>query len=124
MNRDLMHEETSGPVTYRLYIDLEDSEVRGNAMASGDTAFDKQVEDEILKRLEDDSDIWAWAFVTVEACIGEFRGVESLGCCSYRDTAEFIADGYYRDMKSQAFGELKAMLERACKSLAEVTANV
>jgi hypothetical protein len=120
MNRDLMHEETNGAVTYRLYLEPEDTSVRGNAMASGDHAFDKQMEDEIIARL-DNGDTWAWAFMTVEASIGEFRGVDSLGCCSYRDTAEFIQDGgYYADMKSQSFGELKAMLERACKSLAEV----
>jgi hypothetical protein len=121
MNGQLMHTETAGAVTYRLYIEAEDIPVRGNAMASGDDALDKKVEDEILERL-DSGDIWAWAHVTVEASAGEFTGEDTLGGCCYRDAAEFMQPGgYYEDMKSEAFNALKATLERACASLAEVT---
>jgi hypothetical protein len=114
MNRDLVHTETVGPVTYRLYISPEDTPVQGNALASGDDALDKEMEDEILKRLDSD-DTWAWAFVTVEACIGEFAEADSLGCCCYRDTADFLDDGYYSAMKAEALKELTATLAHACK---------
>ena len=99
-------------ITYLLTVDFEETPVRGNAMASGDDVEDKKIEDAILARL-DQGDVWAWADVTVTAKVtfeGEvFTARASLGCCSYRDEAEFAADGYFGDMCKEARDEL--MLE-------------
>lgn len=96
-------------ITYHLTVEMEETPVRGNAMASGDGALDAKVEDEILARLNA-GDVWAWADVTVTAKVtfeGEvFTARASLGCCSYRDEAEFMADGVYDDMCKEAREEL------------------
>ena len=60
-------------------------------------------------------DQWAWCNVKVVCtikCDGEeFRGVTNLGCCSYKDKDEFIVDGYYDNMCSDAMRDA----EEACK---------
>lgn len=99
-------------VTYQIDIEQDDLQVKGNAMASGDSSVDRRVEQEILKRL-DDGDTWAWASVTVRASLGEFYGEDYLGGCSYRNTKDFIRGSYYADMKREALAQLKSrMLER------------
>lgn len=93
-------------VTYRINVSEETIPVRGNAMASGDEALDKQYEDEILARLER-GEVWAWADVTVIAECEGFQGHAFLGGCSYKDEADFKRDGgYYEDLKTQAFADL------------------
>ena len=97
-------------VTYRIVAVQEEQPVRGNAMASGDDAVDKEVEDEILARL-DRYDVWATVCVIAE-CEG-FEGRAYLGCCSYADEADFKAEGgYYPQMKEEALDDLKATLKR------------
>lgn len=78
---------------------VDDIPVRGNAVASGNEAEDKRVEDEIIARL-DKGDVWAWASVEVRVT---FRGVltasEYLGGCCYEDEADFVENsGYYEEM--------------------------
>jgi hypothetical protein len=95
--------------TFTLRAEQDGIPVRGNAMSSGDDAFDKQVEDGILERL-DNGDEWAWACVRVRA---EYRGLHGdayLGCCSYADEAEFRAGGYYEDMADTALDSLVAQV--------------
>jgi hypothetical protein len=116
---EVVHTETDGAVTYRLYIEQDDTPVRGNAMASGDDAADKEAEGAILERL-DAGDVWAWAFVTVEAQVDEFTAVDTLGGCCYRDTADFINGPYYADMKSEARRALGDTLVRATAALAKL----
>ena len=103
---ELVHTEVLDGITYKLFISQDDIPVRGNAMASGDEAEDKAVEDEILSRL-DDGDTWAWASVNVQASVTidgeEFTGDDYLGGCCYHDTADFITgNGYYDDMKNES----------------------
>lgn len=112
---DTVHTETLDGITYDLAIAPDDIEVRGNAQASGDNAADKQAEDAILARL-DNGETWAWACVRVTASIEveghTFEGTDYLGCCSYRDTAEFIQSGeYYDDMKAEARHDLIRNME-------------
>lgn len=98
-------------VTFELRIHDEDMPVRGNAMASGDNALDKQVEDEILARL-DRGDTWAWCCVEV---IAKFRSLQArtfLGGCCYRDEADFKANSiYYEDMMDEAYKDLLTQWE-------------
>lgn len=81
-----------GEVSYRCEVEPEhDVTVRGNAMASGDNVFDRQVEDEIIARL-DAGEVAAWCCVRVIASIEvnghTFEGFASIGACSYADEAE------------------------------------
>jgi hypothetical protein len=93
--------------------------VRGNAMASGDAAYDKKVEDKILRRLSS-GDIWAWASVEVRVTVMGYEGYAHLGCCCYGDKEDFIkSSGYYNNMVEQAFEEcLVNMPEDAIETLA------
>jgi len=106
-------------VTYRLTVEQDDTPVRGNALASGDDAEDKQCEDEILARL-DRGDVWAWALVKVIAECGSFYGADYLGGCCYKDEKDFIAcNDYYESMKSEALLNLKQSMKAAVQRGAE-----
>lgn len=91
--------------TVTLTTEPEDMPVRGNAMASDDDAADKEVEDEIIRRL-DDGDEWAWCVVRVRASLHGQHADAYLGGCSYRDEAEFKAGGYFEDMRDEALDAL------------------
>jgi hypothetical protein len=110
-------------VTYTLEADFDDLEVRGNAIASGDDAYDKKVEDEIIARLEN-GDVWAWATIKVTAEWNGLEGVNYLGACCYKDEKDFKQPGgYYDDMKAEALADLKQTIKdlqsKVCNS--EVT---
>ena len=99
---DMVHTETDADgIIYAVGIEPEIIEVRGNTLASGDDAEDKGCEDEILERLKH-GDIWAWACVSVTATFEGFTGSNELGCCSYKDTQDFIGCGEFDTMQSEA----------------------
>jgi hypothetical protein len=81
--------------------------VRGNAMASGDDEFDRQIEDEIISRLES-GDIYAWftAKVTVRDSYGR-EASDYLGACCYEDARDFKRGGYYLDMIKACVDEIE-----------------
>ena len=91
-------------------------EVRGNAMASGDDAFDKECEDKILKRLEQ-GDIYAWCIITVKATIDgiNLEGTDHLGCvsCHDFDDAKNVAKDH--GMYDEAAKDLLAQIESVKK---------
>ncbi len=106
-------------IQFRVLADQEHTSVRGNALASGDDAEDRACEDEIIARL-DDGDVWAWAQVTVEARLDvegqTFIGRAYLGCCSYKDEADFTTpDGYYPQMCEEATDELRSNVASAVR---------
>lgn len=116
-------------LTYTLTAEQDDTPIRGS-FASGDDAADKELEDELLARL-DQGDVWAWACVCVSVTHNGFKGVAYLGGCSYNNEAEFKADGYYRDMCKDAFADLRESMvyavkrgELAAKTLKELDAAV
>lgn len=74
----------------------EDMPVRGNAIVSGDDAYDKEVEDKILADLEWNQ--WVWCVVKVTVSYADISESEYLGGCSYKDESEFKEGGYYDDM--------------------------
>ncbi len=84
-----------------ISIEPEHIPVRGNAMASDDDDADRECEDEILARL-DAGDLWAWCSVRVRVQCGDLYEDEYLGCCSYRDEADFRANGGFEDMEHAA----------------------
>ena len=111
-----MRKLTEKDVTFTLRVEYETLPVRGNVMASEDSAFDKECEDEILKRL-DSGDVWAWAWVEVTATYTlpdgeEFHGCASLGGCSCENEKDFCQPGgYYDDMKHEALDDLQRTIE-------------
>lgn len=102
-------------VTVTLFCEQEEISPRGNALDSGDPAVDKEVEDEILARLER-HDVWAWCTVKiiVSFCLVDdiptLQNTQYLGCCSYKDEDEFQAGGYYEDMINEGIDELNKKL--------------
>jgi hypothetical protein len=117
------HKETDTQgITYALYVEQDHIPVRGNVSASGDDEEDRQIEEDVLARLNR-GDTWAWANVTCEASLSGYTGYDYLGACSYENTEEFIAPGgYWEDMKSNAREELFANLKRASDAYRKVTA--
>jgi len=99
-------------ININLTAEVDDTPVRGNAMASGDDAFDKKVEDKILRALRD-GDVWAWALVTVTAT-DDATGEEfktCLGAVSYPSERAFRASETYADMKAEAVDGLEEILD-------------
>lgn len=113
---------TESDVRFVIYVEPEDTPVRGNAMASGDPAVDKEVEDEVIRQLDNGNE-WAWAFVSVQAQwtapSGQtYTGFDQLGCCSYESEADFKqSDGYYKDMCVNALDDLNKHLSVAFEDL-------
>lgn len=107
---------TREDVTISVRIEVEELAVRGNAMASGDSAFDKEVEDEIYARL-DRGDEWAWCTVWVRATYGTLGAETCLGGCSYENEADFRAGGYFDDMVGDALDALNEELQYTWDSL-------
>ena len=107
-----MRKLTETDVVFKLRAEFDDLPVRGNAMASGDDAFDREVEDGVLARL-DAGDVWAWASVEVTAEWEGVTGRDYLGACSYASEDDFCASGgYFEDMKAGALADLNAQVER------------
>jgi hypothetical protein len=104
-------------VSIKLEVTQSDIPVKGNAMASGDNAYDAKVENEILDRLEN-GDISAWfdALVTVSIEFEiddqeyEFEGSDSLGGCNYTSIKQFVkqSGGYFEDMLDCAWDNMIA----------------
>ena len=108
-------------IRYTYDISAEETLIRGNAIASGDEAYDKEIEDELISRVNN-GDIWAWfsfqvkAFLYVyNATIDEYKtfvGKSSwLGCCSYQSYDDFVSDTHQRSgMDEEAFDDLKKVV--------------
>lgn len=101
---------TKEEINIRVMAYPEEIPVKGNAICSGDEDFDRQVESEILKRLEQD-DVWAWATVRVTSEWECLSASEYLGCCCYADENEFREEGgYFDDMIHEALSNLNLRL--------------
>ena len=100
-----------------LEIRESDVPIRGNAMVSGNSKYDRKVENEIIERL-DNGDIYAWfdAKVTVEIEVNgvKFEGYDILGACSYTGLKQFLeSGGYYDDMVQTALDNALSELREA-----------
>ena len=105
--------------TIRVLAEPDHIPVEGNACASGDDDFDREVEHNILCRLQK-GDIWAWAAVTVVVAWGSFEGRAHLGCCSYVDENDFRQPGgYFDDMVAEALDELNRTINEAYQQMKE-----
>lgn len=96
-----------------LIIKQDDIPVHGNAIASGDDLYDKEVEDEILNRLEN-GDYWAWCSVEVRATYKGLAASDYLGACSYANEQDFKEGGYYTDMCDNVLADIQEQLNELC----------
>lgn len=98
-------------VEFSILAEQDDIEVRGNALASGNDQEDKEVEDDIISKLNR-GNVWAWASVNVKASYKGMEGNDYLGCCSYDSESDFINNScYYEDMKKAAYNDLIAQIK-------------
>lgn len=101
-------------VEFEVIAEYEQMRVRGNVIVSGDDAFDKEVEDGIIERLNN-GDVWSWAMVTVRASYKGITANDYLGGCSYGSEEDFKKGGYYEDMKQNAYNQLIEQLKDLAK---------
>ena len=95
-------------------IEPEDIPVRGNLIDSGDKERDTKDEDEVIECLNN-GDHWAWGYVKVKVSlkeVPELTHTETLGCCSYGNEKEFLADNYYSGMILTCLEELNAKAKK------------
>ena len=110
---------TREEATIRVLAEPDPVPVEGNACVSGDDDFDREVEHNILCRLQQDQ-VWAWAAVTVIVAWGSFEGREYLGCCSYADENDFKQPGgYFDDLVAEALEELNRTIRETYQQMKE-----
>jgi hypothetical protein len=80
-----------------------------------DLTLIREIEQEIAAGSE-----WAWCCVTVKIEWNGFHEEDTVGCMSYKDEAEFRADGYFEDMVKTALSDLNATLELNFANLFEL----
>lgn len=101
----------------------EDTDVKGNAMASGNADLNRAWEDQILADLLEGK-TWSWCTIKVTLRWHDWEGTDYLGCCSYRSKADFIENsGYFPDMVKTASEELFTNIENAGETF-EILARV
>lgn len=106
-------------VEFSLLVHPEHTPIEGNALASGDEETDQEAEREIARQLAAGNE-WAWCMVEVKAEWRGFTASDYLGCCSYKNEAEFKAVGYYEDMRNQALEYLNTILGEYAARLHEL----
>lgn len=98
-------------VEWTLEVEMDDTPVRGNAQASGDKDYDRDVENRILERLGV-GDVWAWAHVRVVGRYQDFTADDGLGCCSYESEKDFVKHScYYDDMRQEVLAQLQKYVD-------------
>lgn len=115
--------ENIGGIDYAWRIIPEHMPIRGNAMASGDDAADREAEDWIISELDSGND-FAWCIIECRASypdLPDLYGSDSLGGCSYRSEVEFMEPGGYADdMRASAYADLVAATSRIRSALANI----
>jgi hypothetical protein len=96
-------------VEFEIECMPEDMPVKGNCSAI-DEDTDREPENMIYEQLDSGNE-WAWCCVKVTASYKGVTGTDYLGGCSYKSENDFKKDGYYKDMKQQAFNDLISQLE-------------
>lgn len=105
--RQLTKDTPGVKVTVTCEPDITD--VRGNVSASGDDAYDKQIEDETIRRMR--HNVWAWCSVKVEMTYLELSACDYLGGCSYEDEDEFKQGDEYEDMVNVCLEEIQSRID-------------
>lgn len=106
----------SEEVEFILECEEEQVPVRGNLCASGDDDQDRKDENHVIRQLEYGNQ-WSWCSVKMTAKYKDFKGVDYLGCCSYKNEEDFKNGGYFEDMKVQALEDLNRNIANTFKNL-------
>ena len=109
---------TEKDVRFAIEIAPEDASIEGNCCAI-EPETDAETEAYIKRELRNGNE-WAWCVVKVTASWKGHKGTDYLGACSYKSEADFIAGGYFEDMKRAALAELNDTIKRACNDLREL----
>ncbi len=105
--------ETPG-IEITLTCNPEEEDYRGNVMASGDDAVDREAERWVADQLNSGND-WAWCWVRVEVKWHGFTGDDTLGGCSYLSEEDFRKPGgYFDDMVNVCLARINEAYARAC----------
>lgn len=112
----MLRKLTKNDVTITIEITEADARIRGNCLASGDDALDEECARDIERQLRN-GNAWAWCDVKVTARWRAYEGHDYLGSCSYDSEAQFVADGYYADMVTNAIDDLNEALASADRDL-------
>jgi hypothetical protein len=114
---------TAEDVTISIKVEPE-TEVRlADHFNSGDDDHSVEADLALIEEIEQEiaaGSKWAWCSVTVTV---EWNGTseeETVGCLSYKDEADFKADGYYSEMVKTALSDLNAELELKFAQLFEL----
>jgi hypothetical protein len=65
-----------------------------------------------IKSELDSGNYWAWCVAHVTVELGEFKGEDWLGGCSYESEEDFKKGGYYESMIAEACDELAKDIEK------------
>lgn len=98
-----------------IIVRSEDMPVRGNYIVSGDDAYDKEQEDNVIAKMEWNE--WAWCVVQVRATWNGLEASDYLGGCSYESEKQFREDGYFQDMRNQVIQQLTTTAETIAQSV-------
>ena len=105
-------------VQWSIECHPEDMAIRGNAMASGDDEYDREVESRISEQLESGNP-WAWCIIVVKGRYKSLEASDCLGGCNYDSENDFRRGGYFEDMQSNILADLQAQLEVDASSSVE-----
>lgn len=114
-----IRELTADEVEFTLEIE-EDGVPEEGDFDSGEPEKDEELRRELRKRLAN-GDLWAWCTVVVTAKWKGWKGVDTLGGCSYKDEADFRQeDGYFGDMKERALEDLNKSIAKCAAEIGEL----
>ena len=105
-------------VTFASAIEPDDTDPRGNVMASGDDAVDREAEDDVIRQVNA-GNVAAWCGLVVRAEWRGFQGVASIWGCSYASEEECLASDYASDLRSDAFDALCCAVSRSIANVAD-----
>lgn len=97
-----VHTEEKDGFTIHLDFSPEDT--------APDWDMTKEERDELIEKIDNGSLLWVIARVEVKKK-SIVLGSSYLGGCCYKDTKDFLMDGYYEDMVNEAMQEAKDMIE-------------
>ena len=108
--REALMEQIVDEAEIIVTAEVDEIPIRGNAIASGDDDYDREVEDWIIKEVNA-GNVWAWASVCVELKWNSLRGDAYLGCCSYESEEDFRKSGYFGCKIREAAYEIVEQLD-------------
>lgn len=98
-------------------------EIRPEHIPIADSFDDPSTVKEIEEQLQ--YNLWAWCVVCICVTWAGLSATAYLGCCSYTDQAEFVAQsGYYDDMVGECADEIAAdvkLIVEASRQCCDVT---